>query len=159
MINKHHHYKVSVTWTGNNGLGTENYEVYGREHTIHVAGKPHLECSSDTPFRGDPGKYNPEDFFVSSLSSCHMLWYLHLCAENDVVVQTYTDQAEGVLDISPGQAGHFAQITLYPTVGVADASMIDKAIALHAEAHKKCYIANSCNFPISIQPTCVLASI
>jgi organic hydroperoxide reductase OsmC/OhrA len=159
MINKDHHYTVAVEWTGNNGLGTENYEVYGRSHTVQVEGKPLIECSSDTPFRGDAGKHNPEDFFVSSLATCHMLWYLHLCAENDIVVHTYKDIAEGTLVVADNAPGHFATVVLNPEVGVAEQWMITKANELHAEAHKKCFIANSCNFPIIIKPNSVIATI
>jgi organic hydroperoxide reductase OsmC/OhrA len=159
MINKDHHYKVGVEWTGNMGLGTENYEVYERSHTVQVEGKPLLECSSDTPFRGDAAKYNPEDFLVSSITTCHMLWYLHLCADNNVVVHSYTDIAEGVLEVATDKPGHFSAVTLHPVVGVAEDWMLEKANELHAEAHKKCFIANSCNFAIDIKPTSHIASI
>lgn len=159
MLNQNHHYTIAVEWTGNNGLGTENYEVYERSHTVKVAGKPLLECSSDTPFRGDASKYNPEDFFVASLSSCHMLWYLHLCAENDVVVHQYLDNAEGTLTLPEDKGGHFAQVVLKPTVAVASPDMFSMAASLHQQAHQKCFIANSCNFPILIEPTIILASL
>ncbi|MDI9319997.1 MAG: OsmC family protein [Phycisphaerales bacterium] len=159
MINKNHHYTVAVEWTGNKGLGTENYEVYDRSHTVQVSDKPLIECSSDTPFRGDAVKYNPEDFFVSSLATCHMLWYLHLCADNNIVVHTYNDKAEGVLEVSTDKPGHFSSVTLHPEVGVAEAWMLDKANELHTDAHKKCFIANSCNFPIDIKPTSIVAGI
>jgi organic hydroperoxide reductase OsmC/OhrA len=159
MVNKNHHYTVAVEWTGNKGLGTENYEVYDRSHTVLVAGKPLLECSSDTPFRGDAAKYNPEDFFVSSLATCHMLWFLHLCADHDIVVHSYTDKAQGVLDVSPGAPGHFASITLHPIVGVAEEWMLEKAVELHSQAHHNCFIANSCNFPINIIPSSKIAAI
>lgn len=159
MINKNHHYTVAVEWTGNNGLGTENYEVYDRSHTVQVEGKALIECSSDTPFRGDAAKYNPEDFFVSSLATCHMLWYLHLCADNNIVVHTYNDKAEGVLDVSSDKPGHFSAVTLHPIVGVAEAWMLDKANELHEKAHQKCFIANSCNFPIYIKPSSIIATI
>lgn len=159
MINKNHHYTVAVEWTGNMGLGTENYEVYERSHNVQVEGKPLLECSSDTPFRGDAGKYNPEDFFVSSLATCHMLWFLHICADNDVVVHSYTDKAEGTMVVSPDAPGHFASVILNPVVGVAEEWMLAKAKELHAIAHQKCFIANSCNFPIEVKPSSIIAGI
>jgi organic hydroperoxide reductase OsmC/OhrA len=159
MINKDHHYKVLVEWTGNNGLGTENYEVYSRSHNVLIEGKPNIECSSDTPFRGDAGKHNPEDFFVSSIATCHMLWYLHICADNDIVVHSYQDNAEGVLVVSSDIPGHFASVVLNPIVGVAEEWMMERANALHQEAHKNCFIANSCNFPIIIQPSSKIDSI
>ena len=56
-------------------------------------GKPPLPGSSDPAFRGDPARWNPEELLVASLSTCHMLWYLHLCADAGVVVTDYVDRA------------------------------------------------------------------
>ncbi len=90
-----HHYEATITWTGNSGNGTSNYRAYSRSHSISVDGKPSIPGSSDPAFRGDPAKYNPEELFVASLSACHMLWYLHLCAEAGLVVIDYSDDATG----------------------------------------------------------------
>src|SRR4051812_47569908 len=95
LIMKLHHYKTSVNWTGNTGKGTESYRGYERSHTITAPGKQMIEASSDTAFSGDATKYNPEDLLLASLSSCHMLWYLHLCADNGIIVTAYKDDAAG----------------------------------------------------------------
>lgn len=158
MNNHQHHYNVAIEWTGNNGLGTENYEVYDRSHTIRVAEKPVIEASSDAPFRGDVEKYNPEELFISAISSCHMLWYLHLCADNEIVVHSYEDQADGTLEIDHGN-GKISAVTLNPKVTVSESWMLEKAHLLHQEAHKKCFIANSCNCPINILPICTVAEL
>jgi organic hydroperoxide reductase OsmC/OhrA len=79
-MSQQHRYKVDLLWTGNRGAGTSTYKAYERSYTLHAAGKPDLLGSSDPGFRGDPGRYNPEDLLVASLSSCHMLWFLHLCS-------------------------------------------------------------------------------
>ena len=94
-----HQYNLRIKWTGNTGLGTKNYTEYERSHVLSIENKPDLLCSSDVPFRGDKSNHNPEDFFLASLSSCHMLWYLHLCADAGVIVTDYTDKAHGVLEI------------------------------------------------------------
>jgi organic hydroperoxide reductase OsmC/OhrA len=91
--------------------------------------------------------------FLSALSTCHMLWYLHLCADAGVVVTSYTDKATGVLTINPTGISKFTEIVLFPTVKVQTADMIDKAISLHHQANKKCFIANSCNVIVKHQPT------
>ena len=65
---------------GNRGTGTSGYRDYGRDHLIEVGTKPAIEASSDPAFRGDVHRYNSEELLVASVSSCHMLWYLHLCA-------------------------------------------------------------------------------
>ncbi|MDP9096210.1 MAG: OsmC family peroxiredoxin, partial [Pseudomonadota bacterium] len=72
---KEHCYTVSVTWTGNTGVGTESYRGYTRAHDVEVRGKPVVLGSSDPEFLGDPTRHNPEEMLVASLSSCHMLWY------------------------------------------------------------------------------------
>src|SRR6187399_2595586 len=92
-----HNYKATITWTGNKGKGTANYRRYERSHEISIAGKPIIPASSDPSFRGDKTRYNPEELLVASLSSCHMLWYLHLCSANGVVVVDYTDDATGLM--------------------------------------------------------------
>ncbi len=151
---KTHHYETTIVWTGNTGQGTNAYESYERAHTLLIENKPDVLCSSDTPFRGDGHKHNPEDFLLSALSSCHMLWYLHLCADAGVNVTGYTDTAKGILSLDSG-TGKFTEVCLYPMVTVTDAWMIEKALALHAEANKKCFIANSCNFEVKHKPSCV----
>jgi organic hydroperoxide reductase OsmC/OhrA len=82
-----------------------------------------------------------------------MLWYLHLCADAGIVVVEYIDNAEGTLTMVKDGVSKFTEATLYPTIKITDASQIEKAIALHHDAHKKCFIANSCNFEIKHKPT------
>jgi organic hydroperoxide reductase OsmC/OhrA len=151
---KEHHYKATITWTGNLGTGTSNYRAFSRNHEISVEGKPVIPASSDPAFRGDPSRYNPEELLVASLSDCHMLWYLHLCSEAGVIVIEYVDQAIGVMTEAADGSGKFKEVTLYPQVTVTDAAMVEKANALHHKANQMCFIANSCNFPIHHQPTC-----
>lgn len=151
MSDRQHHYTLSVEWTGNKGTGTSGYRAYDRDHTVSIPGKPDLACSSDTAFHGDPAKYNPEDMLVASLSACHMLWYLHLCADAGVIVTAYSDQPSGIM-VQTDRGGHFTEVVLHPKVSVSDASMIEKATALHHDAHECCFIANSVNFPVRQEP-------
>lgn len=149
-----HKYACTVKWTGNKGSGTSGYTAYERSHVISITGKPDLECSSDVPFRGDGTKHNPEDFFLASLSTCHMLWYFHLCSDAGIIVEEYTDHPTGTLSLIPGEPGRFTEVTLHPNVIVKDSSMIDMAIILHHEANKKCFMANSVNFKVGHEVTC-----
>ncbi|MEI6411433.1 MAG: OsmC family protein [Bacteroidota bacterium] len=153
-----HHYKLSILWTGNKGLGTSHYRAYDRDHLIRAVGKNDIEGSSDPAFRGNPTKYNPEEMLVASLSSCHMLWFLHLCAEAGVVVTAYEDQAEGTMVETADKGGHFTEVILRPRVTVSKSDMIGQTEALHHQAHKLCFIANSCNFPIRNEAQCVAES-
>ena len=152
-----HHYKATITWTGNSGSGTSSYRAYERSHSVGIGGKPAIPGSSDPSFRGDPARYNPEELLVASLSACHMLWYLHLCAESGVVVVDYVDSATGTMEETKEGGGHFSEVTLYPKVTVSDQSMIEKANELHHKANKLCFIANSVNFPVLHRATCFSA--
>jgi organic hydroperoxide reductase OsmC/OhrA len=147
-----HRYRVRVTWSGNRGSGTSAYAAYGRDHEISAEGKPAILASSDPHYRGDETRWNPEELLVASLSSCHELWYLHLCSANGVVVTAYEDDAEGVMVTDARGGGRFTEVTLRPRVRVTASSPLDKARALHEEAHDMCFIAQSVNFGVRCEP-------
>ena len=148
---KQHTYKVQVDWTGNNGDGTKTYKSYRRDHAISADGKPSIPGSSDPSFRGDASRYNPEELLVASLSSCHMLWYLHLCAVNHVTVIEYRDAASGVMSENEDGSGEFVRVVLRPKATIAAGDDRARALELHHEAHKLCFIARSVNFPVEIE--------
>jgi organic hydroperoxide reductase OsmC/OhrA len=152
-----HQYRVTVEWQGNRGEGTAHYRAYGREHVIGAAGKPPIAGSADPAFRGDAARWNPEELLVASVSACHKLWYLHLCAEAGIAVLAYEDAAEGVMTEEPGGSGRFTRITLKPRVVIRAGDDAARAEALHQEAHRFCFIANSVNFPILCAPEIVSA--
>jgi organic hydroperoxide reductase OsmC/OhrA len=131
-----HRYDVEVNWEGNLGAGTPDYKSYGRDHRISAAGKADIAGSADPAFRGDAARWNPEDLLVASVSACHKLWYLHLCATS----------------------GFFTSVTLRPRVTVRDGDDLQLAQQLHEKAHHLCFIANSVNFPIECQPQAVYAN-
>ncbi|CAM1361314.1 Stress-induced protein [Tenacibaculum sediminilitoris] len=150
---KKHNYKIKVEWTGNEGNGTLNYKSYKRDHKIIAPGKyGEIKGSSDPSFLGDQTRYNPEDLFLSSLSACHMLWYLHLCSVHKIIVTDYVDNATGIMEETENGSGKFTEVTLNPIVKIIDENMIPKANELHHEANKMCFIANSCNFKIGHNP-------
>ena len=153
-MNKQHQYNLTVKWTGNTGNGTSGYKTYERSHTISAQGKKEIFASSDPAFSGDKAKYNPEELLVASIASCHMLWYLHLCADAGVIVTDYADNAIGIMQETENGSGYFTEITLYPEVTVKDASMIEKANSLHSKANEYCFIANSVKFPVHHLPQC-----
>ncbi len=151
---KFHNYEVSVDWTGNDGEGTSTYKSYRRDHTITVTGKPPIAGSSDPSFRGDRTRYNPEELLVASLSACHMLGYLHLCAVNKVTVVGYQDAAIGEMEETPNGSGRFVRVELRPIVKISAGDRA-QALALHEEAHHLCFIANSVKFPVAVTPEIV----
>jgi organic hydroperoxide reductase OsmC/OhrA len=148
-----HEYRINVLWTGNRSHGTTGYRDYERAHEISAPEKATIACSSDRAFRGDASRWNPEELFVSSLSACHMLWYLHLCADAGLVVTAYSDQAEGTMTENADGSGQFVRIVLRPAVRLAPGSNMALAERLHHAAHEKCYLARSVNFDVSCQPS------
>lgn len=147
-MNREHHYVATVTWTGNKGQGTSHYRAFDRSYTISADYKPDLLGSSDPSFRGDKTKYNPEELLLASLSSCHMLWYLHLCSEAGIKVMNYSDRAMGIMAETPNGGGRFSLVVLNPVVIISDESRIEKAKVLHQKANELCFIANSVNFSV-----------
>ena len=151
-----HDYAVTVTWTGNDGDGTAGYRSYRRDHVVEAAGPPAIAGSSDPQFRGDAARWNPEQLLVAALAQCHMLWYLHLCADAGVVVVGYRDDAEGSMVLDSDGGGQFSSAVLRPRVTVDAEAMVERALALHGEVPALCFIARSVNFPVSHEPTVVV---
>jgi len=148
-----HHYNVTVTWTGNTGSGTSAYDAYSRGFELEADNKHAIAGSSDPVFRGDDGRWNPEQLLVGALSSCHKLWFLHLAAVAGVIVTAYVDRAEGTMRTTPGaETGQFELVTLRPEVTITAASDATKMASLHEDAHRRCFIANSVNFPVHCEP-------
>jgi organic hydroperoxide reductase OsmC/OhrA len=149
---KQHSYNVHVRWTGNRGQGTSGYTAYDRTHEVSSDGKPVIPGSSDPAFRGDRSRYNPEDLLVASLSACHMLSYLHQCANAKIMVSEYVDAAAGVMTETSDGGGRFTEVVLRPTVTIEPGGDVDLATRLHDRAHHLCFIASSVNFEVRCEP-------
>jgi organic hydroperoxide reductase OsmC/OhrA len=108
--------------------------------------------SSDPHFRGDAARYNPEELLVASLSTCHMLWVLHLCADAGIVVTDYSDEAEGEMRLNADGSGEFVSVTLHPRLVIDGRARADEAIQLNHRVHELCFIARSVNFPVQCLP-------
>lgn len=151
-MNTQHNYNVATKWTGNQGIGTSNYKDFERSYTIQIENKADIFGSSDPEFRGDRTKHNPEELLLASVSSCHMLWYLHFCSESKIVVTDYIDNATAILDETENGNGKFSSITLNPTITITDQSMVELATELHKKANEFCFVANSLNLKVTHQP-------
>ena len=147
---KQHTYRSELEWTGNDGRGTQSYSSYRRDHVIRINGKPPISASSDPSFRGDKTRYNPEELLVASLSSCHMLSYLHMCAVNHITLLEYRDNAEGIMRENQDGSGEFLSVTLNPEVHILEVNKTSEAEDLHHKAHSLCFIARSVNFPVGV---------
>lgn len=156
-MSKEHFYKAKVNWTGNLGTGTSAYTAYSRAHEISgEGGKAIIQGSADPIYRGEASRYNPEELLIAAIAGCHMLWYLHLCADAGVVVVDYEDEASGILTENADGNGKFSEVTINPRVTISKESNAETALELHDKAHEFCFIANSMNFPVRFQPTITL---
>jgi organic hydroperoxide reductase OsmC/OhrA len=152
-VNQEHSFTVSVEWTGNLGSGTSGYRDYGRAVIARSAVKATvIEGSSARVFHGDAERWNPEELLIAALSECHLLSYLYVAVRDGIVVERYTDDASGILELTGDGGGRFTEVTLRPVVSI---SAGDPALAaeLHREASEKCFIAASVAFPVRHEPT------
>jgi organic hydroperoxide reductase OsmC/OhrA len=144
-MSEHH---ASIEWQR---AGEFRYETYSRAHTLEFEGirVPGNAAPGNIPatVEARPG-VDPEQAFVAALSSCHMLWFLHLACEKKWVVDRYVDEAVGVLDRT-----WMSRVTLRPKVTFSGSSpSAEELHALHHAAHEKCYIANSVKTEVHIEP-------
>jgi len=139
-------FKVRAKWSSNDAL---DVSVNGKTHQVFIDDKPPLTISADKAFKGDMTKYNPEDLLLSALSSCHMMSYFYVCAQNDIALVDYNCEAVGVLELKPDGSGAFTSVALHLDITVSKDEMINDAVDLHKEANNLCFIANSCNFPVT----------
>ena len=145
-----HTFKATVNWEINEGESTVNPRTFSRNHEVLIDNKvTPLQVSAAKTFRGDDALYNPEDLLLSALTSCHMMSYLYVCAQNNIEVLNYTDSAEGDLEVTSSGSGSFKTVRLKPVVSIKDANQKELALSLHKEANSLCFIANSCNFSIT----------
>ena len=148
-----HIYRTSLHWSAEGGEGTTSYKSFARTHRITArdkGGKEKPAILATSAFHS-LDHYNPDELLIGSLSSCHMLWYLHLCSESGVVVVDYRDEAEGVLRLDAKGEGKVERVTLRPLVAIASGNP-EVARALHKDAHSKCFVAASVNFPVLCEP-------
>ncbi|HVC05803.1 MAG TPA: OsmC family protein [Candidatus Acidoferrales bacterium] len=155
---KTHTYAVTLTWTGNTGTGTSGYGAFDRSSEVTAGDKATLLASADPAFRGAPERWNPEELLIASLSQCHMLWYLVLCAKDGIVVTHYVDHPSGTMVEDEDGGGHFEEVTLHPEVTIATGDRLDRARALHERAHDLCFVARSVNFEVRAEPTITTAA-
>lgn len=155
MIFKHL-FKATLNWLDKSEeIKQPSPFTYRKSHRISIEGKADIQVSAAKAFKGDPSLYNPEDLLLSSLLSCHMMSYLYVCSQNNIEVISYQDTAEAILETTLDGSGRFVEAILNPRVVISDPTKIELALSLHSKANQLCFIANSCNFPITHRPTCL----
>jgi organic hydroperoxide reductase OsmC/OhrA len=148
-------YTATVRWTRNGDVFTDNR--YRRGHEWAFDGGIVLRASSSpqvVPRFSDPSGIDPEEAFVASLSSCHMLTFLSLAAARKFTVDSYVDEAIGTL--AKNDRGKFAmtRVLLRPRVIFSGEEQpgAEKLKELHHKAHEECFIANSVTTTIDCEP-------
>jgi organic hydroperoxide reductase OsmC/OhrA len=130
------------------------YETYNRDHDWSFDGGITVRASANPAYQGSESCVDPEEAFVASLSSCHMLTFLALAARKRYVVDSYRDQAVGVL--GKDAAGNLAmtRVTLRPRVTFSGEKQptADDLRQLHDRAHHACFIANSVKTEVVVEP-------
>ena len=131
------------------------YDSYNRAHEMRFKnGDIVLPASSASAFKGDADRVDPEEAYVASLSSCHMLTFLAICARMRLTVDAYEDDAVGHLEKNARGKLWMARVTLKPRVKFAANTTADAATFadLHHKSHEDCFIANSVNTNVTVEP-------
>jgi len=149
-----HQFQTNLSWIKPENTSLALAKRTFKNHTVTITHKAALAVSAAKSFKGDGSLHNPEDLLLSSLSSCHFMSYLYCCAQHNIDVIAYTDAAEATLQVNSDGSGKIIQVVLNPVVLISDPSQQALALALHQQASKLCFIANSCNFLIMHHPTC-----
>ena len=149
-------YTATVLWTRQPSESFKDNR-YSRAHLWSFDGGISVDASAAPghvpPATAKPDAVDPEEAFVASLSSCHMLFFLYYAARYGAVVDRYEDVATGVLGKTSQGRSWMAQVTLNPKVSWGEGKIPSAAdlAALHHSAHEDCYIANSVKSEVIIQ--------
>ncbi|WP_111657790.1 OsmC family protein [Isoalcanivorax indicus] len=127
---------------------------YNQDHEWTFPGGEVVPASSSPHYHGTASRVNPEEAVIASLSSCHMLTFLALAAKKQLRVLSYLDRATGTLGKNDAGKMALTEITLRPRVVFADEASPDEATlrGLHDEAHDRCFIANTLNAKMTLEP-------
>ncbi len=149
-------YKSVVVWSRNGAVFTDNR--YSRGHRWLFDGGVEVPASASPHVVPLPlsvaAAVDPEEAFVASLSSCHMLWFLSIAARRGFRVESYRDEAVGVLAADTTGKQAMARVTLRPEVRFDGdrRPTADELVAIHHEAHENCYIARSVKTDVRCEP-------
>jgi len=149
-------FATRVRWTGSYAPGPITARSYTREMLIDPEGKPPIPGSAGSRYLGDDSRYNPEDLMLASLAECHLLTYLALTAKAGIQLAGLVVSARGALGNVEGKM-RFRWATVSPATVVREAAELERARSLHTLAHEQCFMSNSVNFPITVEPTLSVA--
>ncbi len=150
-----HQYTAEILWERGDQTFTDNR--YSRRHTIRLDGGLEVAGSSSPlvvplPY-SDPAAMDPEEAFVASLSSCHMLWFFSIAVRAGFCVDRYADHAVGVMAANEKRKFWVSRVTLRPAVTFSGCQpTADELADMHHQAHEECFIANSVKTEVVVEP-------
>jgi len=153
-------YKAAIRWKRGNGDFLKG--KYSREHTWQFDGGLTVRASSSphvvpTPW-SNPANVDPEEAFVASVSSCHMLTFLYLASKQGFQIESYDDEAVGTMTKGANGAPWVSLVTLNPQIVYGGDKKPDHSQEehLHHQAHEQCFIANSIKTEVKVsQPMAI----
>ena len=151
-----HKYTAEIIWERGEQVFSDN--KYSRKHLLKFDGGIEVQGSSSPlviplPY-SEENAIDPEEAFVSSLSSCHMLWFLSIAAKNGFVVDSYHDSAVGIMKPNERKKFWVSEVTLNPRTVFSGVKVptSEEISSMHHEAHDECFIANSVKSNVRVVP-------
>ena len=143
-----------LSWRGSTSGGSDGYE---RTHRVVLPpANSEIVLSSDANFEGSAALSNPEQLLLAATSSCQMLSYLAYAAAARIDVVSYEDDAEALMP-SDAKPTRITEIVLRPRITVAAGADPERAARLVERAHRACFIANTLNAEVTLEPSVELA--
>jgi organic hydroperoxide reductase OsmC/OhrA len=144
-------HRISLNWKRT--TPDFEYKTYARDHMVKFKNGTSVEMSATPTYFGSPACVDPEEMLVASLSSCHMLTFLAIAAKRKLVVDSYEDDAVGVLAKNAEDRLAITQVTLRPRITFSGSQPDDATLEqMHHVSHEQCFIANSVNCEIHVEP-------
>ena len=153
-------HKSVISWSRDGATFTDNH--YSRGHRWLFDGGVEVPASASPHVVPLPmsvaAAVDPEEAFVASLSSCHMLWFLSIAAQRGYLIDSYRDEAVGVMTKDMAGKQSMTRVTLRPEVRFGDGRRptSDEVGAMHHQAHEQCYIARSVKTDVQCEPVAIL---
>jgi len=145
-------HKITLTWE--RGDKPFEYQKYSRDHTWKFDGGHEMQASAAPTYLGNPNLVDPEEAFVASLSSCHMLTFLAIAAKKKFVLDEYVDEATGHMEKNAEGKLAITRVTLRPRLKFSgDKQPTSQELdEMNHAAHEQCFIANSVKTEIEVEP-------
>ena len=144
-------HKVTLNWQ--RGDTPFEYQKYSRDHTWKFDGGHEMTASAAPAYLGNPANTDPEEAFVASLSSCHMLTFLAVACKKKFVLDEYTDDAVGHMEKNENGKMAIMRVELHPKIKFSGEKQPteQELDEMHHFAHTECFIANSVKTQVTVE--------